>query len=74
MTTCPICDYRYSERRTHCPTCGSAITVFGTVVDYTRTHTVRCANAWQYTNVVVAYGAERASQNLYANHSPRQAK
>lgn len=62
MKTCTICDYHYSDSRTHCPVCGAIPTIQNYVFSLSG-HILK-----------VAHGAERASQNLYTGRNAKQVK
>lgn len=55
MIECRICQYHYSDKREHCPTCG---TVRGDKIDYTLTN----SNLFGIIQTVAAVGSERARQ------------
>ena len=55
MITCPICDYHYSEKRTHCPTCGTIPEVRVTIESTITNH------SWNVP-IALAIGFERARQ------------
>lgn len=56
MITCPICDYHYSDKRNHCPTCGTEVGLWEHIP----------FNPNTYLDVAKAKGAERARQSVYS--------
>lgn len=64
MITCPICDYHYSEKRTHCPVCATRI---NTLYEDRRND-----YSWDTNRLVApAKNAQRSTQHLYKSFDSR---